>query len=104
MIGYLESCNKKTISKAGKLSCWALPSEKIVSTHVIKLDLSEDIYVHFIFYVNLIEPAATDPPHLSHIQLLLPSIEVGSKTKLKIEAIIDLQYFGRVKKLHYHVR
>lgn len=55
--------------------------KQIVSAHVIKLMLSEDIYVHPMFYVNLLESATINPPHASHIQFFPLLVKVDSETK-----------------------
>ena len=57
------------------------PVKQIVSTHAIKLTLPEDICVHPVFHVNLVESAATDPPHAGHIQPPPPPIKVDGKAK-----------------------
>ena len=54
--------------------------KQIVSTHAIKLTLPEDIWVHLMFHVNLLEPIATEP-YAGHIQPLLPPIEVDNEVE-----------------------
>ena len=78
--------------------------KKIVSTHAIELELPEDIRIHPVFHVNLLEPTATDPPHPGHIQPPPLPIEIDGETEWEVEAIVDSQYFGRSKKLQYRVR
>lgn len=57
------------------------PVKRIVSIHTIELVFLEDIPVDFVFYINLLELAATNPHYASHIQPLLPSIEIDSEAK-----------------------
>ena len=78
--------------------------KQIVSTHAIKLTLPEDICVHPVFHVNLLEPAATDPPHAGHIQPPPPPIEVDGEAEWEVNAIVDSRYTGRSKKLQYRVQ
>ena len=78
--------------------------KKIVSNHAVELDLPSDLHVHPIFYVNLLEPAATDDPHPGHVQPLGPPIKVDGETEYEVTAIVDFQLFGRTKKLQYRVQ
>lgn len=71
----------------------------IISNHVVKLDLHNDLHVYPVFHVNFLEPAATDDPHPGYVQLLGPRIEVDGKTKYEVIAIVDFWLFGRTKKL-----
>ena len=80
------------------------PVKRIVSTHAIELTLPEDIRVHPVFHVNLLEPAATDPPHAGHIQPPPPPIEVDGEAEWEVTAIVDSRYFGRARKLQYRVQ
>ena len=73
--------------------------KKIISNHAVKLDLSSNLHTYFVFHVNLFEPAATDNPHFSYIQLPSPPIEVDKETEYEVTAIVDPQLFGRTKKL-----
>lgn len=41
--------------------------KKIISNHAIELNLSYDLHVHPIFFVNLLEPAATDDLYPGYI-------------------------------------
>ena len=78
--------------------------KKVISTHAVKLVLPEDIRVHFVFHVNLLEPAATNSPHAGHLQPLPPPIEVDSEVKWEVNAIVDSRYTGQAKKLQYRVQ
>ena len=69
----------------------------------MELVLPEDIRVHSVFHVNLLEPAATDP-HAGHIQPPLPPIEVNGEAEWEVTAIVNSRYFGRAKKLQYQVQ
>ena len=64
-------CRKLENRRAGPY-----PVRRVISTHAVELVLPEDICVHPVFHVNLLEPAATDPPHAGHIQPPPPPIEV----------------------------
>ena len=104
---WLNTRNLVTKRPCQKLeNCRASPYKvkKVVNTHAIELKLPEDICIHPVFHVNLLEPATIDLPHLGHIQLLPPPIKVDSETKWEVEAIVDSRYFGRSKKLQYRVR
>ena len=57
------------------------PVKKIINTHAVELVLPEDIQIHFVFHVNLLEPAATNPPHAGHIQPPPPPIEVDGEAE-----------------------
>ena len=70
----------------------------------MKLVLPEDICVHSVFYVNLLESAAMDPLYASHIQPLPPPIEVDGEAKWEMNAIVNLRYYGQAKKLQYRVQ
>ncbi len=78
--------------------------KRIISNHAVKLDLPNDLHVHPVSHVNLLEPAATDDPHPGHVQPPGPPIEVDGETKYEITAIVDSQLFGRTKKLQYRVQ
>ena len=78
--------------------------KKIISNHVVELDLSSDLHGNPIFYVNLLEPAATDDLYPGHVQPLGPPIKVDRETKYEVTAIVDSRLFGRTKKLQYHVQ
>ena len=54
--------------------------KKVISTHAVKLMLPEDICVHPVFHVNLLEPAATNL-HASHIQPPPPPIKVDGEAE-----------------------
>lgn len=75
----------------------------MVSALAIKLMFLEDICIYFVFYVNLLKPAATNPLHAGYIQLFLPSIKVNSEAKWEVNVIVNLRYFGHAKKLQYQV-
>ena len=77
------------------------PVKKIISTHAVELVLPEDICVHPVFNVNLLEPAAVNPPHAGHIQPPPPPVEVDGETEWEVNAIVDSRYTGRAKKLQY---
>ena len=63
--------------------------KKIIINHAVKLDLPNNLHVYFVFYVNLLEPAATDDPHSGHVQPPGPPIKVNGKTEYKVIAIVD---------------
>ena len=73
--------------------------KKIVSNHAVELDLPSDLYVHPIFHINLLEPAATDDSHPSHVQPPGPPIKFNGETEYEVTAILDSRLFGRTKKL-----
>ena len=73
--------------------------KQIVSTHAIELVLPGDIRVHPVFHVNLLEPAAMDPPHTDHIQPPPPPIKVDGKAEWEVNAIVDSRYYGQTRKL-----
>ena len=73
--------------------------KRIISNHAVELDLPNDLHVHPVFHVNLLEPAATDDPHPGHVQPPGPPIEVDGETKYEVTAIVDSRLFGRNKKL-----
>ena len=66
------------------------PVKQIVSTHAIELELSEDICVHPVFHVNLLESAATDSPHAGHIQPLPLPIKLHGENATNITNAVDL--------------
>ena len=92
-------CRKLENRRAGPY-----PVKRIVSTHAIELELPDNIRIHPVFYVNLLEPATTNPPHASHIQPPPSPIEIDGKEKWEVNAIVDSRYFGRTKKLQYRVQ
>ena len=78
--------------------------KRIISNHAVELDLPNDLRVHPVFHVNLLEPAATDDPHPGHVQPPGPPIEVDGETEYEVTAIVDSRLFGRNKKLQYRVQ
>ena len=94
-------CRKLENRRAGPY-----PVKRVVSNHAIELVLPDDIRVHLVFHVNLLEPAANaaDPPHAGHIQLSPPPIKVDEEAKWEVVAIVDSCYYGRAKKLQYRVQ
>lgn len=56
------------------------PVKWVISAQAVKLNLLENICVYPIFYVNLLEPAATDSDP-SHILSLPPLIKVDREIK-----------------------
>ena len=95
---------KRLCQKLENCLAGSYPVKKVISTHVVELVLSKDIRVHSVFHVNLLEPAATNPPHAGHIQPLPPPIEVNGEAEWKVNAIVDSCYTGRSKKLQYQVQ
>ena len=91
-------CRKLENRRAGPY-----PVKKVISTHAVELVLPEDIRVHPVFHVNLLEPAATDP-HAGHIQPPPPPVEVDGEIEWEVNAIVDSRYTGRAKKLQYRVQ
>ena len=77
--------------------------KKIISNHAIELDLSSDLHVHLVLYINLFEPAATDNSHPGHVQSPGPPIKVDGKTEYEVTTIVNSCLFGKTKKLQYHV-
>ena len=68
---WLDTQNLFTKRPCQKLeNCCAgpYPVKKIISTHAVELVHPENICMHPVFHVNLLEPAAVDPPHAGHIQ------------------------------------
>ena len=92
-------CRKLENRRAG-----LYPVKKVISTHAIELVLPEDLRIHPVFHVNLLEPTAKDPPHTGHIQPPLPPIEVDGEAEWEVATIVDSRYFGRAKKLQYRVQ
>ena len=92
-------CQKLENCRAGPY-----PVQRIISPYLIELVLPEDICVHPVFHVNLLEPAATDPPHAGHIQPPLPPIEVDGEAEWEVNAIVDSRYYGQTRKLQYRVQ
>ena len=92
-------CRKLKNRRAGPY-----PVRIVVSTHAIELVLPEDMQVHPVFHVNLLEPTATDKPHAGHIQPPPPPVEIDGETKWEVAAIVDSRYFGQTKKLQYRVQ
>lgn len=78
--------------------------KRLISPYVIELELRLEFQVHHIFYVNLLKPAATNPPHLGHVQPSGPPIEVDGEIEYEILEIVDSRLFGRTKRLQYCVR
>ena len=78
--------------------------KKVISNHAVELVLPEDIHIHPVFHVNLLELTATNPPHAGHIQPPPPPVEVDGEVEWEMNAIIDSRYFGRAKKLQYRVQ
>ena len=54
--------------------------------------------------VDLLKPAATDPPHAGHIQPPPPPIKVDGEAEWEVTAMVNSRYFGRAKKLQYRVQ
>ena len=71
-----KPCRKLENRRAGPY-----PVKKVVSTYAIELVLPEDIQVHPVFHVNLLEPVTTDPPHEGHIQPPPPPVEVDGEVE-----------------------
>ena len=80
------------------------PVKKVISTHAIELDLPKDLRIHLVFYVNLLEPTATDKPHTGHIQPSPSPIKVDGEVEWEVAAVVDSYYFGCTKKLQYRVQ
>lgn len=78
--------------------------KKVISPYSIKLDLFLDFYIHLVFYINLLEPLATNPSHLGHVQTPGPPIEFDEKIKYEVSAIVDSCLFGRAKRLQYYIQ
>lgn len=78
--------------------------KRIINNHVVELDLPNNLYIYFVFYVNLLEAAATDDPHLGHEQSPNPLVKVDGDTEYEVTAIIDSQLFRIAKKLQYRVQ
>ena len=78
--------------------------KKIISNHAVELDLPSDLHVHPVFYVNLLELAATNNPHPGHVQTPGPPIKVDGETEYEVTTIVDSWLFGRTKKLQYRVQ
>lgn len=72
---------KKLCEKLKNYHASSYPVRQIVSTHVIKLELSKDIHIYLMFHVNLLEPAAIDSPYAEHIQSPSPPVKVNGKIK-----------------------
>ena len=87
-------CRKLENRRAGPY-----PVRRVISTYAVELVLPEDIRVHPVFHVNLLEPTATDPPHAGHIQPPPPPIKVDGEVEWEVNAIVDSRYTGQAKKL-----
>ena len=92
-------CQKLENRRAGPY-----PVRKVISTHAVELVLPEDIRVHPVFYVNLLEPAATNSLYAGHIQPPLPPVKVDGETEWEVNAIVDSRYTRQAKKLQYQVQ
>ena len=80
---------KRPCQKLENRRAKSYPVKKIVNTHAIELVLPEDIQVHQVFHVNLLESIAINKPYAGHIQLSPPPIEVNSEVKWEVAAIVN---------------
>ena len=81
---WLDTQNLFTKRPCQKLENWRTgpyPVRRVVSTHAIELTLPDDVRVHPVFHVNLLEPVAMDEPYPGHIQPSPPPIEVDGETE-----------------------
>ena len=53
----------------------------MISNHTVELNLPSDLHVHFVFHINLLEPAATDDLYFGHVQPPSLPIEIDGETK-----------------------
>ena len=74
----LENCH------AGKYQV-----KRIISNHIVELDLFSDLHVYLVYHVNLLESTATNDPYLGHVQPLGLPIKVNGETKYEVTAIVD---------------
>lgn len=78
--------------------------KKIISNHVVELNLPHNLHVHPVFHVNCFQPAASNDPYLGYVQSSDPSIKVDKETKYEVIAIVDFWLFERTKKLEYCIQ
>lgn len=79
---------------AGKYSI-----KRVISPYVVKLELTPDLCVYSIFHVNLLEPAATEPIYLGHVELSRPLIKVDREIKYSVSVIVNSRLFRRAERL-----
>lgn len=73
--------------------------KKIISPHAVKLELPPSLQIYPVFHVNLLEPAATNPPHSGYVQPPGQSLIVDGKVEWEVADIVDSQLFGKSKRL-----
>lgn len=56
------------------------------------------IFKYILYSNQSFQPAATDPPHLSHIQFFGHLIKVDGKIKYEVLALINFCLFEKAKK------
>ena len=78
--------------------------KKIISNHVVELDLPSDLHIYLVFHINLLKLAVSDNPHPGHVQPPSLPIKVDKETKYEITAIVDFRLFGKIKKLRYRIQ
>ena len=96
--------NLKTTRPLAKLNYKRLGKFKIikkVSSHAYKLELPASMKIHPVFYVLLLEPAATDPLP-GHTQPPPPPPIINDKPEYKVDKIVDSKLIR--KQLKYLVR
>lgn len=101
LIGYpwLNSPANNIESEITKFSFFSLTKNFISINHAIELNFPKNLHVHFVFYVNFLEFAATDAFHHDHIQFFDPSIEIDGKTEYEITAMINFRFSEKIKKI-----
>ena len=99
MVRYQEFIHQATQQETRELSYKQYQVKKIISNYAVELNLSSDLHIHPVFYINLFEPTATDDPHPGHVQPPRPPIKVDRETKYEVTTIIDSRLFGKTKKL-----
>lgn len=73
--------------------------KKIISNHIIKLNLFNNLYIYFIFYVNLLKLAVINDLYFGYVQFLGLPIKFDKKIKYEITTIVNSRFFRRIKKL-----
>ena len=94
---------KRPCQKLENCCAGSYPVRRVISTHAVELVLPEDIRVHPVFHVNLLEHAATDL-HAGYIQPSPPPIEVDGEAEWEVNAIVNSRYYGCARKLQYQIQ
>jgi transposase InsO family protein len=103
---WLDARNWKTRRPASKLDNKRHGPFEVtekVSAYAYRLRLHEDMHVHPVFHVSLLEPAPDDP-YPGQRQDPPPPVEIEGEQEWFVDQILDSRLHGRWRKLQYLVK